>query len=114
GSNVFLAIGLMIWILGLVLSIIDNIPIALLLAPLGLELGAINAVVPLSLLVGTNVGGYMIPFGDAPNMIAVGLAADEGKPISFLSFTKIALPLGTLHLVVSMVYLFLVALLFGV
>ena len=113
GSNVFLAIGLMIWIPGFVLSIIDNIPIAALLAPLGLELGAINAVVPLSLLVGTNVGGYMIPFGDAPNMIAVGLAADEGKPISFLRFTRIALPLGLLHLVVSMVYLFLVAFLFA-
>ncbi len=112
GQNVFLAIGIMIWIPGLVLSVIDNIPVAALLAPLGLRLGIINVVVPLSLLVGTNVGGYMIPFGDAPNMIAVGLAADEGKPISFLSFTKIALPLGILHLVISTIYLFLVAFLF--
>ncbi|TFG96289.1 hypothetical protein E4H12_11390 [Candidatus Thorarchaeota archaeon] len=113
GSNVFLAIGIMIWIPGFVLSIIDNVPVAALLAPLGLELGAINAAVPLSLLVGTNVAGYMIPFGDAPNMLAVGLAADEGKPISFMSFTKIALPLGVIHLVISTLYLFLVAFLFG-
>ena len=113
GSNVFLAIGIMIWIPGFVLSIIDNVPIAALLAPLGLELGAINAAVPLSLLVGTNVGGYMIPFGDAPNMLAVSLAANEGKPITFIGFTKIALPLGAIHLVVSTLYLFLVALLFG-
>lgn len=112
GQNVFLAIGLMVWIPGLVLSIIDNIPVAALLAPLGLQLGAINAVVPLSLIVGTNIGGYIIPFGDAPNMIAVGLASDEGKPISFWNFTKIAFPLGLLHLVVSTIYLFLVALLF--
>ncbi|MGY5860025.1 MAG: SLC13 family permease [Candidatus Thorarchaeota archaeon] len=110
GQNVFLAIGIMIWVPGLVLSIIDNIPVAALLAPLGLELGAINAVVPLSLLVGTNVGGYIIPFGDAPNMIAVKLAEDEGKHISFLEFTKIALPLGLLHLTVSMLYLFIIAL----
>jgi len=108
GQNIFLAIGLMIWIPGLVLSIIDNIPIAALLAPLGLQLGAINAVVPLSLIVGTNIGGYIIPFGDAPNMIAVGLAADEGKAISFWNFTKIAFPLGLLHLIVSMLYLFIV------
>ena len=113
GQNVFLAIGIMIWIPGFVLSIIDNIPVAALLAPLGLELGAINAVVPLSLLVGTNVGGYMIPFGDAPNMIVVGLANNEGKPISFWYFTKIALLLGLIHLTVSTIYLFLVALLFG-
>ncbi|MGY5870776.1 MAG: SLC13 family permease [Candidatus Thorarchaeota archaeon] len=112
GQNIFLAIGLMIWIPGLVLSIIDNIPVAALLAPLGLQLGAINAVVPLSLIVGTNIGGYIIPFGDAPNMIAVGLAADEGKPISFWNFTKIALPLGLIHLVVSTIYLFVIGFLF--
>ncbi|MCK5264593.1 MAG: anion permease, partial [Candidatus Thorarchaeota archaeon] len=113
GQNVFLAIALMIWIPGLVLSIIDNIPVAALLAPLGLELGAINAVVPLSLIVGTNIGGYIIPFGDAPNMIAVGLAADEGKPISFINFTKIAFPLGILHLIVSTIYLFAISFLFA-
>jgi len=113
GQNVFLAIGIMIWIPGLVLSLIDNIPIAALLAPLGLELGSINAVVPLTLIVGTNVGGYMIPFGDAPNMIAVGLAADEGRPISFMEFTKIAFPLGFIHLAISTVYSFLVAFLFA-
>jgi Na+/H+ antiporter NhaD/arsenite permease-like protein len=113
GQNVFLAIGLMIWVPGFVFSIIDNIPVAALLAPLGLELGAINAVVPMGLLVGTNVGGYMIPFGDAPNMIAVKLAEDEGKRISFYEFTKIALPLGVIHLVVSTIYLFVIALLFA-
>lgn len=111
GNNVFLAIGIMIWIPGLVLSLIDNIPVAALLAPLGLSLGTINAVVPMSLIIGANVGGYMIPFGDAPNMIVVGLAADEGKPISFMEFTKIAFPLGFLHLLISTAYCFLVALL---
>lgn len=111
GHNVFLAILIMIWIPGLALSLIDNIPIAALLAPLGLELGTINAVVPLTLIIGTNVGGYMIPFGDAPNMIVVSLAADEGKPISFIEFTKIAFPLGLIHLIVSTIYSFIVALL---
>jgi Na+/H+ antiporter NhaD/arsenite permease-like protein len=54
----------------------------------------------------------MIPFGDAPNMIAVGLASEEGKPISFIEFTKVAFPLGLLHLVVSTVYSFLAAFLY--
>ena len=112
GNNVFLGISFLLWIPGLVLSIIDNIPIAALLAPLGQSLGSLNSVVPLALIVGTNVGGYMIPFGDAPNMIAVGLAADEGKPIHFIEFIKVALPLGLLHLVVSTLYSFLVAFLF--
>jgi Na+/H+ antiporter NhaD/arsenite permease-like protein len=84
-----------------------------LLAPLGQSLGSINPVVPLALIVGTNVGGYIIPFGDAPNMIAVNLAAEEGKPIKFIEFTKVALPLGLIHLVVSTIYLFIVAGLFA-
>jgi Na+/H+ antiporter NhaD/arsenite permease-like protein len=109
GQNVFLAIGIMIWVPGLVFSIIDNIPVAALLAPLGFELGKINAIIPMTLLVGTNIGGYIIPFGDAPNMIAVKLAEDEGSHISFFEFTKIALPLGLLHLIVSTVYSFIIA-----
>ncbi len=113
GQNVFLAIAIMIWVPGLVLSLIDNIPVAALLAPLGLELGAINAVVPMSLLIGTNVGGYIIPFGDAPNMIIVKLTEEEGRALSFLEFTKITLFLGTIHLIVSTLYCFLVAFLFA-
>lgn len=112
GNNAFLGISFLIWIPGLVLSIIDNIPIAALLAPLGQSLGSINTVIPMALVVGTNIGGYLIPFGDAPNMIAVGLAAENGKPISFIDFTKTALPLGLLHLSVSTVYCFLAAFLF--
>ncbi|MHA2396479.1 MAG: SLC13 family permease, partial [Candidatus Thorarchaeota archaeon] len=53
GNNVFLGISFMIWIPGLVLSIIDNIPVAALLAPLGQSLGSINSVLPLALIVGT-------------------------------------------------------------
>jgi Na+/H+ antiporter NhaD/arsenite permease-like protein len=113
GDNVFLAIGIMIWVPGLVFSVIDNIPVAALLAPLGLELGAINAVVPMSLLVGTNVGGYIIPFGDAPNMIAVKLAEEQGRHISFWDFTKVTLPLGIIHLVVSTLYSFAMTFLFA-
>ncbi|MHA2321738.1 MAG: SLC13 family permease [Candidatus Thorarchaeota archaeon] len=112
GNNAFLGISFLLWVPGLVLSIIDNIPIAALLAPLGQSLGAINPVVPLALIVGINVGGYMIPFGDAPNMIAIGLASDEGKPIHFREFTKVAFPLGLLHLVVSTIYSFLAAIIF--
>jgi Na+/H+ antiporter NhaD/arsenite permease-like protein len=112
GSNIFIGISFLIWIPGFVLSVIDNVPIAALLAPLGQSLGVLNPVVPLTLLIGVNVGGYMIPFGDAPNMIAVNQAKEGGRPISFLEFTKVALPLGFIHLIISTIYSFLVAILF--
>ena len=53
----------------------------------------------------------MIEFRDTPNIVAVKLAEDEGKYISFMEFTKIAFPLGLLHVIVTTVYLFIVALL---
>ena len=106
GDNPFLAILALIWIPGLVLSIIDNIPVAALLSPLAESFAGSNPAVPLSLMIGVNVGGYIIPFGDAPNMIAVNLAAEKGKPISFKEFTRIAFPLGLLHLVMGTIYMF--------
>ena len=106
GDNPFLAILALIWIPGLVLSIIDNIPVAALLSPIAESFAGGNPAVPLSLLIGANVGGYIIPFGDAPNMIAVNLAAEKGKPISFREFTRIAFPLGLLHLVMGTIYMF--------
>jgi Na+/H+ antiporter NhaD/arsenite permease-like protein len=112
GGNVYAAIGFMIWIPGLVLSMIDNIPVAAILSPVATSLAAFDATVPLSLIVGANVGGYIIPFGDAPNMIAVTLASDEGKPIRFRDFTRVAFPLGMLHLVMATVYSIIVAALF--
>ncbi len=106
GDNPFLAILALIWIPGLALSIIDNIPVAALLSPLAVRFAGGSQAVPLSLLIGANVGGYIIPFGDAPNMIAVNLAAEKGKPISFREFTRIAFPLGLLHLVMGTIYMF--------
>ncbi|MGY5875869.1 MAG: SLC13 family permease [Candidatus Thorarchaeota archaeon] len=111
GGNPFLGILIMIWIPGLALSIIDNIPVATILTPLALNLGVQNKMVPLSLIISSNIGGYVIPFGDAPNMIAMNLAEEAGNPISFLEFTKIAFPIGILHLIIATIYSYIGALL---
>ncbi|NHJ13384.1 MAG: hypothetical protein EAX95_06885 [Candidatus Thorarchaeota archaeon] len=110
GTNPFIGILLMIWIPGFALSIIDNIPVAAFLAPMALDLGTVSRVVPVSLIIGANVGGYMIPFGDAPNMIVVSLCRENWKPLSFKEFTIITLQLGVIHLVISTIYCFILAL----
>ncbi|MFW9977126.1 MAG: SLC13 family permease [Candidatus Thorarchaeota archaeon] len=112
GGNIFIAIILMIWIPGFALSIVDNIPVAAVLAPLAVQFGGMNPVVPMALLAGTNVGGYAIPFGDAPNMIAVSLAEKGHRPITFIQFTKVVLPIAIFHLIIITVYCSLVALFF--
>ncbi len=110
GGSPFIGILLMIWIPGFVLSVIDNIPVAAFLSPMAVNLGNISRVVPVSLVIGANVGGYMIPFGDAPNMIVVSLCRENFQPLSFKEFTKITLQLGIVHLIISTVYCFILAL----
>ena len=112
GGNIFIAIMLMIWIPGLALSAVDNIPVAAVLAPLAVQFGEMNPVVPMALLAGTNVGGYAIPFGDAPNMIAVDLAEKGHRPITFMDFTKVVLPIAILHMIIITIYCSVVSLLF--
>jgi Na+/H+ antiporter NhaD/arsenite permease-like protein len=111
GTNPFIGVLIMIWIPGAVLAVIDNIPVAAFLAPMAVDLGQVSRAVPISLIVGANVGGYFIPFGDAPNMIVVAESAANGRPLSFAEFTKVAVPLGTLHLVLSTLYCSLLVLL---
>ncbi|MHA1907538.1 MAG: SLC13 family permease [Candidatus Thorarchaeota archaeon] len=112
GGNIIIAILFMIWIPGFALSIVDNIPVATVLSSLATEFGSTNAVVPMALIAGTNIGGYAIPFGDAPNMIAMNLAEKGQKKITFKQFTKVALPLALLHLIIATIYCSVVVLLF--
>ncbi len=109
GGNVLIAIIFMIWIPGLALSPVDNIPVAAVLSEIALEFGTVNPVVSMSLVAGTNIGGYAIPFGDAPNMIAMSLAEKGQRRISFMYFTKIVLPLAILHLIITTIYCMVVS-----
>jgi len=112
GGNVVIAIIFMIWIPGLALAPIDNIPVAAILSELAVEFGSLNPVVPMALMAGTNIGGYAIPFGDAPNMIAMSLAEKGQRKITFMDFTKVVFPLALLHLVITTIYCVLMTFLF--
>jgi Na+/H+ antiporter NhaD/arsenite permease-like protein len=112
GGNILIAIVFMVWIPGLALSPVDNIPVAAVLSELAVEYGSVNPVVSLSLMAGTNIGGYAIPFGDAPNMIAMNLAEKGQRRITFMDFTKIVFPLALLHLIITTVYCIAVSFLF--
>lgn len=113
GTSAFIGILIMIWVPGFVLSSIDNIPVAAFLAPIALDLGTTSRIVPISLIIGANTGGYMIPFGDAPNMVVIALSKANGRPLNFREYTKATMPIATLHLIISTIYCFILAMLFG-
>lgn len=114
GNNVFVATFMMIWLPGLVLSTMDSVPVAALLAPTvaqGTVLATLSPVVSQALIVGVNASVYVIPFGDAPNYIVLDIAERNRRPITWTVFTRAIFPLGILHLVIATIYLFGVAML---
>ena len=97
---------LMIWVGGLLSGAVDNIPISAAFAPIAKSLGegTAGAVLPLALIFGVNVGGYLSPIASPANILALSFAEKEHKPISFIEFAKIATTLSILHLIIGSLY----------
>ena len=112
GGNIIIAIVFMVWIPGFALSVVDNVPVAAVLSPIAVQFGSMNPAVKMALIAGTNIGGYAIPFGDAPNMIIIDQAEKGHSPITFREFTMAVLPLALIHLVIVTVYCSIVSLFF--
>lgn len=107
-NNAFLAMFLMIFVSGGLMSPVDAKAVGILLAPAAKGL---STAVSLSLVAGTNAGGYVVPFGDAPNMVVVSICEKNLKPLSWSEFNRVVIPLGLVHLAICFVYLALVSLL---
>jgi len=112
GNNTFLAIILMLWIPGALMAPVDAKAVGVLLAPIAGNLDATNPIIPLSLTIGTNAGGYVVPFGDAPNIVAVRAAEKNFKPISWSEFNRAIIPLGIIHLIIATIYCAILSLFF--
>jgi Na+/H+ antiporter NhaD/arsenite permease-like protein len=111
-TNEFLAIFAMILIPGGLMAPVDAKAVGILMAPAAKQLTAVNPMIPISLTLGTNAGGYVVPFGDAPNIVVVSVCQENLKPLSWTEFNKTVIPLGILHLVISTIYCAIVSLLF--
>jgi Na+/H+ antiporter NhaD/arsenite permease-like protein len=105
-----LAVVLMVGIPGGVMAPVDAKAVGILLAPAAKNLT--NPMVQLSLLAGTNAGGYVVPFGDAPNIVVVSIAEKNLKPLSWSEFNRTVIPLGLLHLAILIVYFGILSLFF--
>jgi Na+/H+ antiporter NhaD/arsenite permease-like protein len=103
-ASVVIAVILMVMVPGGVMAPLDAKAVGILLAPAVKDLSAINPMVPLALLAGTNAGGYVVPFGDAPNIVVVSISEKNLKPLSWAEFNKVVIPLGLIHLVIITVY----------
>lgn len=102
---------LILWLSAIASAFVDNIPFVATMIPLIKDMGALGMtnLEPLwwSLALGACLGGNGTLVGASANVIVAGLAAQEGYPISFVRFLKVAFPLMLLSILISSGYVYL-------
>ena len=102
---------LILWMSAFASAFIDNIPFVATLIPLIQDMGAMGMsnLEPIwwSLALGACLGGNGTLIGASANVVVASMASQRGKPISFIGFMKIALPVMTLTIIISNIYIYL-------
>lgn len=125
GKNIFLGSILMIFVVGLLSSIVPNIPLVVAMIPLLKEylvnVNLLDAnfldpqfsgqfppeVLPLfyAMMFGATLGGNGTLVGASSNIVAAGVAELHGGKISFHTFLKYSIPVTTLQLGLASLYM---------
>lgn len=99
---------LILWMSAIASAFIDNIPFVATLIPLIKDMGEMGLanLEPMwwSLALGACLGGNGTLIGASANVVVASMAAQRGKPISFISFMKTAFPLMILSIIISTAY----------
>ena len=102
---------LILWMSAIASAFIDNIPFVATLIPLIKDMGemGLSNLDPMwwSLALGACLGGNGTLIGASANVVVASMAAQRGKPITFVEFMKIAFPLMILSIIISTVYVWL-------
>lgn len=110
-GDVVLAALSILWLSAIASAFIDNIPFVTTMIPLIQKLGAISNmnIIPLwwALSLGACLGGNGTIIGASANVIAVGLAEENGHKITFGHFFRNAFPMMLLTIVIATAYLFI-------
>lgn len=110
-GDVVLAAISILWLSAIASAFIDNIPFVTTMIPLIQKLGALSNmnIIPLwwALSLGACLGGNGTIIGASANVIAVGLAEENGHKITFGHFFRNAFPMMLLTIVISTAYLFI-------
>ncbi|MGI0491215.1 ArsB/NhaD family transporter [Alkalinema pantanalense CENA528] len=124
GKNIILGCILLTFTVGIISSVVPNIPLVVAMVPLLKQylvtVGLIAPemamkdyggqfppeVLPLfyAMMFGATLGGNGTLVGASSNIVAAGIAQQHGRSLSFRTFLKYGIPIALLQLVVSVVY----------
>ncbi|MCM3700806.1 ArsB/NhaD family transporter [Paenibacillus macerans] len=108
GGDAMLTSMLILWLSAIASSFLDNIPFVATMIPMIQDMGSMGIanLEPLwwSLALGACLGGNGTLIGASANLIAAGMSAKEGEPISFMKYLKYGFPLMILSVALSAAY----------
>ncbi|MDP6459761.1 MAG: SLC13 family permease, partial [Candidatus Hydrothermarchaeota archaeon] len=112
GSNITLAIVIVVWVSGIMSAIVDNIPFTAAMLPVIAYLdqsipGTETKVLWWALALGADFGGNATIIGASANIVAAGIAERSGHPIRFTDFLRIGAPVALVTMLLSTAYLLL-------
>ena len=111
GGNVEATAILILWMSAIASAFIDNIPFVATLIPLIQDMGqmGLTNLDPMwwSLALGACLGGNGTLIGASANVVVASMSAQRGRPISFLSFMKIAFPVMIFTVIISNIYVWI-------
>ena len=109
GGHEFWAATILIWVSGILSGIVDNIPYVATMAPLVADLtqggtGMGNQAAWWALALGADLGGNATAVGASANVVVIGIAARNGHPISFWTFTRYGAPVAFVTIAIACAY----------
>jgi len=100
-----------LWVSAIASAFLDNIPFVATMIPLIKDMGVMSGMnlTPIwwALSLGACLGGNGTIIGASANVIATGIAEENGYKITFRNYLKVAFPIMILTIVVSSIYLFI-------
>ena len=111
GGDVEATAVLILWMSAFASAFIDNIPFVATLIPLIQDMGSMGLtnLDPLwwSLALGACLGGNGTLIGASANVVVASMSAQRGRPISFIGFMKVALPIMTFTIAIANIYIYI-------
>ena len=110
GGNMYIMVGIIIWLSAIASAVVDNIPFAATMIPIIKALAASDPateqVLAWALSMGTDVGGSATPIGASANVVGIAVAEKEGHHIGWGKYCKAVVPVTLLVLIISTVIIF--------
>ena len=111
GGNIEATAILILWMSAFASAFIDNIPFVATLIPLIQDMGqmGLSNLDPMwwSLALGACLGGNGTLIGASANVVVASMSAQRGRPISFLGFMKVAMPVMVFTIIISNIYVYI-------